>query len=263
MSLDKQAKEKGKIAILDKYSGKKGTMPKHHYHDLFEIYLLERGECKYFIDEESYDVKEGDLILIPAGTIHKTLYEVPEYTRRLIYCPAHFIPTKIVDSLPSILYHYRAPELRQDITDIFDTVEREQEKNDQFSMDIIQNQIHMLFYLIIRNKPARSQKGNMYVSEAISFIKDNYDRDIRLPDIAELYSVSPEHLSRVFKKETGFTFREYLNMIRLQKAETMLKNEPKATVSDIAFRCGFNDSNYFSDKFKKAYGYSPIKAKIK
>lgn len=263
MGLEKLSREKNKIAILDKYSGRKGTMPKHHYHDLFEIYLLEKGECKYFIDEESYDVKEGDLILIPAGTIHKTLYEVPIYTRRLIYCPANFIPTKVVDYLPNILYHYRAPELNQEIKDIFDTIEREQEKNDQFSMDIIQNQIQMLFFLIIRNKSTTTQKGSMYVSEAIAFIKENYQNDIRLPDIAKIYSVSPEHLSRMFKKETGFTFREYLNMVRLQKAEVMLKNEPNVSVSEVAFRCGFNDSNYFSDKFKKNYGYSPIKAKIK
>ncbi len=263
MGFDKLSREKKKTVILDKYSGKKGTMPKHHYHDLFEIYLLEEGECKYFIDEESYDVKEGDLMLIPAGTIHRTTYEVPRYSRRLIYCSTHFIPTGIIDSLPEILYHYRAPAIKKEIVDIFDTVEREQERNDKFSADIIQNQIHTLFYLIIRNKPAKTQKGSMYVSEAISFIKENYDRDIRLPDIAELYSVSPEHLSRVFKKETGFTFREYLNMVRLQKAELMLKNEPKISVSEVAYKCGFNDSNYFSDKFKTIYGYPPIKVKKK
>lgn len=263
MGYDKQLFEKGKYVKLDKYSGKKGTMPKHHYHDLFEIYLLEEGECKYFIDEESFDVKEGDLVLIPAGTIHKTMYEVPRYSRRLIYCSSHFIPTRVIESLHDILYHYSAPKIKNEIINIFDTIELEQEKNDEFSADIIQNQIHMLFYLIIRNKPTKSQKGNMYVSEAISFIKENYDRDIRLPDIAELYSVSPEHLSRVFKKETGFTFREYLNMVRLQKAEAMLKSEKKISVSEVAYKCGFNDSNYFSDKFKKIYGYPPVKVKKK
>ena len=41
--------------------------------------------------------------------------------------------------------------------------------------------------------------------------------------------------------------------------EYMLKNEPGRSVNGVAFACGFNDSNYFSYKFKKAYGKSPKK----
>ena len=85
--------------------------------------------------------------------------------------------------------------------------------------------------------------------------------EISLPSMAKMRSVSPEHLSRTFRKETGFGFSEYLTLVRLQKAEYMLKNEPGKSVSDVAYACGFNDSNYFSDKFRKAYGISPSKAK--
>ena len=41
----------------------------------------------------------------------------------------------------------------------------------------------------------------------------------------------------------------------------MIKNEPNKTISEIAYECGFNDGNYFSYKFKKMYGISPIKAR--
>jgi len=68
-------------------------------------------------------------------------------------------------------------------------------------------------------------------------------------------------LSRVFKQEVGIGFKEYLIRFRLQKAEDMLKHEPGRAVSEVAYACGFNDGNYFSYKFKEAYGVSPTKVK--
>ena len=76
-----------------------------------------------------------------------------------------------------------------------------------------------------------------------------------------MLSVSEEHLSRTFKKEITFGFSEYITLIRLQKAENMLKNEPSRAITEVAYACGFNDSNYFSYKFKKAYGITPTQAR--
>ena len=77
--------------------------------------------------------------------------------------------------------------------------------------------------------------------------------------MARMRSVSPEHLSRTFKRETGFGFNEYLTLVRLQHAELMLRDRSAKSISDIAYSCGFNDSNYFSDRFKKAYGIPPLR----
>ena len=87
--------------------------------------------------------------------------------------------------------------------------------------------------------------------EALKWI----DRQRPLP----LSFFSQEHLSRTFKKHTGFGFNEYLTLVRLQHAEQLLKGDEKMSISTIAYNCGFNDSNYFSDKFKKMYGTSPLK----
>jgi AraC-like DNA-binding protein len=47
--------------------------------------------------------------------------------------------------------------------------------------------------------------------------------------------------------------------VRLQHAENLLKLRDGKSISEIAYGCGFNDSNYFSDKFKKIYGVSPLR----
>ena len=67
--------------------------------------------------------------------------------------------------------------------------------------------------------------------------------------------------SPLFKRVTGFGFCEYLTLLRLRRAEFMLKNEPGLSISSVAYACGFNDSNYFSHKFKLAYGKSPKELK--
>ena len=81
--------------------------------------------------------------------------------------------------------------------------------------------------------------------------------------MAEMFSVCPEHFSREFKKETGFGFCEYLNLLRLKKAEQLLKQNDKIRVSEVSEMVGFNDSNYFSLKFKKMYGTSPKNIRAK
>ena len=93
------------------------------------------------------------------------------------------------------------------------------------------------------------------------YIRENYTSDIKLSTVAKLKSVSPEHLSRTFKSCIGNGFNEYVTLLRLKLAEEMIKNEPDKTISEIAYECGFNDGNYFSYKFKKMYGISPIKAR--
>jgi AraC-like DNA-binding protein len=93
----------------------------------------------------------------------------------------------------------------------------------------------------------------------ISFIKENYQATITLQQLADMHFISPEHLSRTFKKETNFGFNEFISLVRLQKAEFFLKEHPEMSISEVAYACGFNDSNYFSDKFKRTYGISPLR----
>lgn len=239
----------------------KSVMPTHHYHNVFEIYFLEEGQCSYFIDDKCYDVLPGDLILIPEGTIHKTMYTDGFHSRKLITCSSHYIPSTIYSQLPSMLYLYRNKETVEQIKTILNSIDEEFTSPDQYSEEIITGYVSLLFFVIARNKNNREdiQSGSVYATQTVNYIKNNFSSDIKLSEIARLISISPEHLSRVFKKETGFGFSEYLTMVRLQKAEKLLKMEKNKSVAKIAYECGFNDSNYFSEKFKRFYGIPPKK----
>ena len=84
------------------------------------------------------------------------------------------------------------------------------------------------------------------------------DTNIHLAGLADRVYLNPDYLGRIFKKETGFGFSEYLTLVRIKSAERLLA-EGKKNVTDIAFECGFNDSSYFASKFKELIGITPKK----
>lgn len=234
------------------------TMRKH-CHSHFEIYFITKGNCCYFIENKVYHLVPGDIILIPEGIMHNTEYQNTVYSRKLISCSEYFIPECIKPILPSLMHLYRNPDIVDEIDKIFCKIEDEYSNIDSLSEDIFKCYTNLLFFLLTRNPNicAPKDEDKHYIDDAIDYLQNNFTLNITLVDVAGRYFVSPEHFSRVFKRKTGFNVSEYINILRLQKAETLLKQMPAAPITDIAEDCGFNDSNYFSLKFKELYGMPP------
>lgn len=83
-----------------------------------------------------------------------------------------------------------------------------------------------------------------------------FAQDLTLNSMAEKYHFSPAYLSRMIKKETGYSFSDILNSMRLSEAALML-SEDNQKITLICDRTGFRDSRYFSQVFKKAFGCTP------
>lgn len=234
-----------------------------HYHDCFEVYYLQGGTCWYFIDKKSYRLTEGDIALIPAGVIHKTSYDTPKSSRSLILCTESFIPESARTILSQIPYFPKTKETTELVDRLFRKIREEYENPDEYAMDAIRTLVSELFLLIVRRsgKGHHEKQESPIVEKAAGYIQEHYRESVTLHDVAEHCFVSREHLSRIFKKETGFGFNEYLNIYRLKKANAILMENPKSKVSQVASRCGFGDSNYFSKQYKKMYGVAPTRTK--
>ena len=94
------------------------------------------------------------------------------------------------------------------------------------------------------------------IAPAIEYIKNNYKNKISLNLLAELCRISPTYLSRLFKKETGYKYAVYVNMMRIGHAKRLLASTNKS-VSDISQELGFEDTGYFTKVFKKLEGCTP------
>ncbi len=227
-----------------------------HYHSLYEIYYLEKGECRYLIEGKIFSLTAGDIVFIPKGKIHKTTYE-SIHARLLINCNDEYFENFDF----SEAFVYRNTEYSNEIYGILKEIEREYLNTDKFSKNIIFGLMQQMLSIIYRtlNMYTNSSHQNPYVKKALRILEKDFTTDITLSLLAEKFNISAEHFSRVFKKETGLGFSEYLSLLRLKKAESILKQNSNETVAEIAFSCGFNDSNYFCEKFKKNYGMSPLK----
>ena len=246
------------------HSKGKFLMPSKHYHNLYEIYFLEKGSGSYFIDNKSYDIQAGDVVFVPPGTVHKTIYD-DERIRHVIYCSGHFIPTSVLDTMSGMFPVYRNPELVKDIRDFFFKIEKEYYEKNIYSDDIIKCLLQMMLISIAKNKNKSillNVKSDI-VSDVAEFIKSNLQSQISLSMVAEKYSVTPQYLSALFKKKTGIGFQEYVYLLRMLKAEELLKSRTKISIADVSERCGYNDSNYFSFMFKKNFGITPSEMRKK
>ena len=94
------------------------------------------------------------------------------------------------------------------------------------------------------------------IEKVFAYMRDNYDKDVNLADVAKLAGMSEVSFSRFIKKRTGKTFVESLNEIRLGHASRSLINTTN-TISEIAYKCGFNNLSYFNRIFKSRNGCTP------
>lgn len=102
----------------------------------------------------------------------------------------------------------------------------------------------------------KQAKEDSLISQVKEFLEKNMsDPNVGLASTAETFFVSPGHLGRLMKKETGQTFVEYLTNIRMKKAETLLK-QTDLKGYEIGEQVGITDPHYFSVVFKKSIGRS-------
>ncbi|WP_342442657.1 AraC family transcriptional regulator [Lysinibacillus sp. FSL K6-0057] len=94
------------------------------------------------------------------------------------------------------------------------------------------------------------------LQKAIQYIEEHYDEQLTIRDVAKYISFSPTHFSRLFKKETGRNFVDYVAYTRIIKTLPFLRKYDY-TVEKISSTCGFNTPNYYSLTFKKYVGISP------
>lgn len=105
-----------------------------------------------------------------------------------------------------------------------------------------------------------ARRDNHYsrkVNQALQFIYRHYQADLSLAEIASAAQAAPTYLSRRFKQETDETIFEFINRYRVRMAQQVLRHRPES-VTDVAFRVGFNNVTYFNRMFKRYTGMTPL-----
>ena len=126
-----------------------------------------------------------------------------------------------------------------------------------FEIDRLMEAIKRLLKNKSQNFSDISASGANYkIEKAKRFIEKNYDKRVRLSDVAAEICLSPKYLSRVFKEITGQGFNDYKLKIKTHKAEELLKSTPY-TVDQISDKFGYKNLESFIRLFKKNTGITP------
>jgi AraC-like DNA-binding protein len=101
----------------------------------------------------------------------------------------------------------------------------------------------------IKGITEREEHNFNKLKRAVSYIRENYDKEITLSDIAGVSGLSTKYFCAFFRNMTEKTPIEYLNMYRVERAARKLLGSDMS-VTDIAYSVGFNDLSYFIKTFK-------------
>lgn len=253
------------------------SMKESHTHTKeYEIYFLLSGKRRFFVDHTLYTLEKGDILLIEKGSLHRSTY-IKENSKENTYMHERYVirfqesyllmfqeryGKEIIQNIFSSPYIKIPVNRREYITNLFEQMEVECKNEDEYSELLIKGYLHELFVFILRYQKLQEtgmeqlDEVDDTIQSVAKYISENYAMSISLEDAARKANMSVTYFSRKFKRVTGFGFKEYLCSVRLKEAERRLL-ETKESITEIALQCGFNDSNYFGDVFKKVRGISP------
>ena len=103
----------------------------------------------------------------------------------------------------------------------------------------------------------QSNKVGLYGQRVYLYVEQNFDRQLKLEDVASYFHLNKCYFCSVLKKELGKTFSQIVNEVRVEKSKELLREGNLSKLS-ISLSVGFNNQNYFNLTFKKLTGMTPL-----
>ena len=244
--------------------------PDSHLHLYYELFYVKQGSCRFFINNAFYDLAGGDFLLVPPKEPHYTKYlsDIP-CTRINIYFKHEDLFgddrgfTKDFEEryLKNGVFHVPSVYQRR-IYEIMLQMLSEEKIEDSRSSELLRLHLRELFLYCDRfctftnANLAKIETEDEQILSAARYIAENFSDSLTLDSLAEIAGLSATYFSKKFKATTGFGVKEYISFVRLRHAAMELLST-RRSITEIAMGCGFSDSGYFKDAFKKLNGLSP------
>lgn len=240
-----------------------------HRHEELEFLPIYQG-CFHCYSENGtrYDATEGDVIFVNSGVPHATACEDETRCGLLQFKQKDFLDTEIervirystrLDSLSEDgVRVLRDPALFSAINTVFTEIAEKKIAYEMFAKARVYDILGILYRGGILSDAERvyNSKEVQKILPALSYINEKYAEDIDLSEISTLLGFDPSYFCRIFKSAIGATFTEYLNFVRICKAEKMIA-KGENSILEIADAVGFSSVSYFNRIFRKYHSCSP------
>lgn len=239
---------------------------KLHNHEEFEILLFTEGSPEVMVQNRLYRVGVNDMIFINPLEVHSVKQiESPYSLKCICFSPSLISNEKIrkslTDSPIQITHYFSARDTDVDyLRELFFRICEAYERSDEWAEAEISSYLTLLFSHLLRTdritQKANHSKSSAFCLRTLKYIAEHYTEHLTSADVAKAISYSHGYFCRKFRAEFEQSFSEYLTLYRISLSKILLK-EKNQTVTDAAYLCGFNSTDYYTVCFKRLVGCSP------
>lgn len=239
-----------------------------HDHDFCEIMIVLSGNGWHVMNDEPHFITCGEIFYVRADDHHAYEQVDDLYLTNILFrpdraagrCDFREIMRRFAESDDGTRYHWQVTEgaLAQ-IKPLITALDNEARRCDPLSDMMSEALFNQLAVLLSRSQFANNAQGlpnTSRLGHVLNYLRHNCTDDIDLEAVAHRFGYSSRSFSRMFREATATTPHNYLVKLRLGKAMRALLTTDDS-ITNIAFACGFNDSNYFSYSFSRMIGMAP------
>lgn len=255
--------------------------PKHS-HGFDELVIILKGTAKHVIDGQEFPVKSGDVFVIAQNHMHQYQDMHGLALANILFDPETLMMEQWdIRALPgfhalfSLEPTFRSQhqfKSRLQLSErqlnhvngmIHDLTWETETRHPGYRVMAKGLFMQMAVYLsrCYSEEPTEESLDLLRIGDAIAHIEAHYTEKISLNELAAKSHLSDRHFLRVFHACIGRSPIDHLMHVRIQKAAELLKLTER-TITDIAYDCGFSDSNYFTRCFRKSMGRTPKQYRV-
>jgi len=246
---EKRSFDDGVKVWLSRYRGLTNVL---HWHYACEIISVIHGNAKIRIGEHLFSAEGGDSFFCAGEELHYIIGE-PESLIDVIIIDENVskdITDKYTSDYPKI------PDTVP-VTAFLESITSELNRKEPFYREQVEGYARLLIIEAIRrHKTRKTDSMPDFHKRLIDWINAGFET-VTFADAVAYSGYSSAHFSKVFKRISGMTFSDYLNIIKVEHAIGMLRADKGCKITTICGKCGFSTVRNFNRVFKKITGYSP------
>lgn len=237
------------------------------FHDAYELFSVREGHVDYTIGKECITLRTGDLLFLNSRVPHQTTIHKGTLHFYLLFSEEaeHEKPSSAYFTRSTIPYfHIRAgTPLNTALTACLAAIRQEYREQAESFDAFIKAEVCRILALLYREgllvnpkyiREARARASR--ILPALDYIDAHYNEEITLSSLSRLLNLNESYFCRLFKQATQTSFVQYLNYVRICKAEHLLLTTDM-NISEICYAVGFSNASYFNRIFKKFKSCSP------
>ena len=243
-----------------------------HSHDFYEVYFYLSGNATYYIENETYYLSQGDVLVVQPRKLHRSIIAAGEPYERFvlwIYEPCIASNEGIRTLLESISREIdkknnRLASFEGHRLDIFksmfERLDVSKQVGNEYSKAVCVGCVTLILDEILAKlieTLANAHEHEAFISRVISRINHDIVDAPSLDELSAEFNVSKYYLSHKFKEYTGTTIHQYILSKKINMAKELL--DKKINPNEVCVRCGFSTYSNFYKAFINATGVAPKK----